>query len=119
GVRGAARARPGRGDEPPALEPRRGVARHLVDLLPDLEDVGQVLRIGDLAARRLRLAVRLDLAVVDAVGEPAQPVGAAAHGLAQDLLVRRAHVPEPLDTALAQPRRRAPPATPPRAHRPP
>ena len=43
----------------------RRVARHPVDLLADLVDVGQVLRVGVLAARRLRLAVRLDLAVVD------------------------------------------------------
>ena len=62
---------------------------HLGDLGADRVEVGQVLGIGVLGARRLRLAVRHDRPVVDAVGQLPQPVGQAADRLAQQLRVGR------------------------------
>jgi hypothetical protein len=68
------------------------VRRHLGDLGADGLDVGQVFGVGVLRARRLRLAIRLDRPIVDAVGELAQPVGEAADGLAQQLRIGGADV---------------------------
>ena len=100
------------------VQPLRRVARHLVDLLADLVDVGQVLRVGVLAARRLGLAVRLDRAIVDAVGELAQPLGARLPTASRSTCsIGGAHVHQPLDAALAQPRRGHRPDAPQRVDR--
>ena len=92
-------------DERLALEPRRAVARHLVDLPSDLVEIGEVLGERVLGARRLRRLVRFDRTIVDAVGQLAQPVGVASDRLAQHRRIGRAHVDEPFDAALAQPLR--------------
>ena len=61
--------------------------------------------------------MRLDLAIVDARRELAQPVGAAADGVAQHLVAHGAHVDEAIDAALAQTRGRDRADAPQRVHR--
>ena len=58
-----------------------------------------------------------DRTVVDAVGKLLQPVGHAAHGLAQRMVVERAHVDQPMNAARAQLLRRHGTNAPQRVHR--
>src|SRR5205823_2389106 len=99
------------------LEPAGRIARHLVDLVADLIDVGQIFRVRDLAARRFRFAVRLDAPIVDARGELTQPVGQTADRVPQDPFVNRPDVDQPLDPVLPQPCRGYLPYSPQRVYR--
>ena len=68
-------------EERVARQPRRRVPGHAVDLLTNRSKVDQVMRERVLAARGLRIVMRLDGTIVDPGGELLEPVRKAANGL--------------------------------------
>src|SRR3989442_8421670 len=68
-------------EERVARQPRCRVPGHAVDLLTNRSKVDQVMRERVLAARGLRIVMRLDGTIVDPGGELLEPVRKAANGL--------------------------------------